>query len=150
MSRDHHFQAMLLRGLALERDEGTRVPRGDETGCDRRLHRRASPEQTERLGDRDTMLAEALSDVLMRDAELVDEPAQATSFLDRVQVGALQVLDQAQDELLVISGLGADNRRHGLEAGEPRRTPASLARDQLVTVGESPDEQRLQDTVEPD
>src|SRR5438552_5546311 len=114
------------------------------------MHCCASPQQTERLGYRYTMLAEALSDVLVREAELVDEPAQAASFLDRIEVGALQVLDQAEDELLVVSRFSADHRRHTLEAGEPRRAPPSLARDQLITVGEAPDEKRLQHAVETD
>jgi len=96
------------------------------------------------------MLAYALRDVLVSDTKLLDEPAQAASFFDGVEVGALQVLDQAQDELLVVPCFSAYHRRHGLEAGKPRRPPASLSRDQLVAVGESPHEQRLQDAVEPD
>jgi hypothetical protein len=37
---------------------------------------------------------------------------------------------------------------HGLQAGEPRRAPAPLAGDQLITVRQGPHEQRLQHAVE--
>src|SRR5437868_15109192 len=96
------------------------------------------------------MFAEALRDLLVGDAESLDEAPQSARFFDRVEVGALQVLDEPQHELLVVPRFGADNRRHRVEPGQPGSAPAALARDQLVTVGKAPDEQRLQNTVKAD
>src|SRR5207302_1251900 len=79
-----------------------------------------------------------------------DEPAQAASFFDWVEVGALKVFDQAEHELLVIAGVAAYDRGYRVETGEPRRAPPALAGDELVTVGQPPHEKRLQHAVKPD
>src|SRR3989454_6068477 len=72
MLRDDHFQALLLRSLALERDESARVSRADHGRGDRGLHGGASTEQSERLGDGNAMFAETVSDLLVGEPELLD------------------------------------------------------------------------------
>jgi len=134
MLRDHHFQALLLGGLALERDEGARVSRADDGRGDRRLHGGASTQQTEGLGDGNAMLAETVRDLLVREPELLDQPAQAARLFDRVEVGALQVFDEAEHELSIVAGVAAHHRRHRLKTGEPRGAPPALAGDQLISV----------------
>src|SRR5262245_22205075 len=86
----------------------------------------------------------------MREAELLDEASQPAGLLDRVEVGALQVLDEAEHKLLVVARLAADDRRHGVKTREPRRAPAALAGDELVAIGQPAYEQRLEHAVQSD
>ena len=83
----------------------------------------------------------------MSEAELFNEAAQPASLLDRVEIGALQVLDKAEHELRVIACVAAYNRGHGGEPREPRGSPPAFAGDELVPVRERPHEQRLQDSM---
>ena len=59
--------------------------------------------------------------------ELVRQDAQAVRLLDRVQVLALEVLDQAQQEALGLLRLFADKRGHSIQARQSRSTPAPLS-----------------------
>ena len=93
------------------------------------------------------MPADALGDVVMREPELFDEPVQTARLLNGIEVGALQVLDEAEHELLVAAGFGADDRRHAGEAGHARGAPAAFAGDELVALEVPADEQRLQHAV---
>ena len=86
----------------------------------------------------------------MRKAELLDQAAKAACLFDRVEVGALQVFDQAEHQLLVVARVTADDGGDRLQAGQPCGSPSALARDQLIAIRERPDEQRLQHTMEPD
>src|SRR5947207_6707106 len=88
----------------------------------------------------------ARGEILLREGELVDQLAIGARRLDRVEILALQVLDQRQLELLAIGKL-ANDRRDPLEAGHPRGTDASLAGDELITVDRLGHEDRLDDAV---
>ena len=81
-----------------------------------------------------------------RERELVDELAVGARRLDRVEVLALEVLDERELELLAIGEL-ADDRRDALQAGEPRGADAALAGDELVAVDRLGDEDRLDHAV---
>jgi hypothetical protein len=96
------------------------------------------------------MLAHALRDLFMREAELFDQPAQTVRFFDGVEVGALQVFDEAEHELFIVPSVAAHDRGHSGETCEARGSPTALTRDELITVGVFADEQRLQDAVQPD
>src|SRR5438105_3738318 len=123
------------------------MSRGDDAGRDGRLYGRASAEQPQRLRDRHAMLAEAIGHLFMSEAELFDEAAQPASLLDRVQVGALQILDKAEHELRVIVCVTADDRGHGGEPREPGGSPSAFAGNELIPVRKRPHEQRLQDSM---
>ncbi len=78
--------------------------------------------------------------------ELVDEASEAVRGLDRVEILALQVLDERDLEL--IDGVQlADDRRDALEPGPPGGTPATLPGDQLVALEGLRHEDRLEDPV---
>src|SRR5437764_12979890 len=83
----------------------------------------------------------------MSEAELFNEAAQTASLFDRVEVGALQVLDKAEHELRVIACVAAYNRGDGGEPREPRGSPPPFARDALIPVRDRPHEHRLQDSM---
>ena len=73
---------------------------------------------------------------LLGQPELLDQLAVGVRLVDRVEVGALHVLDERELELLAIREL-ADERRDPLEADDPRRADAPLAGDELVAVDAS-------------
>src|SRR5439155_16372693 len=104
---DHDLETMFLRRLALERDESACVSRGDDARRNGRLHGRASAEKSQRLRYRDPILAEPMRNLLMGQPELFDQASQAACLLDRIEVGALQVFDQAEHQLLVVTGVTA-------------------------------------------
>ena len=74
------------------------------------------------------------------------ELAVRERLLDRVEVGALHVLDERDLELVAIGEL-ADERGDVVEAGEARRAHATLAGDELVAVEGLRDEDRLEHAV---
>src|SRR5690606_34179691 len=80
-----------------------------------------------------TRAADGLRDLLVRQPELVGETVQRFGLLDRVQVFALQVLDQRDRERGLVVELANDDRDL-LQAGAPRRVPAALAGDDLIGV----------------
>ena len=53
-------------------------------------------EQAQRVGHRRAVLADPLRQLLLRVAELVDEPLVGLGLFDRVEVLALQVLDERE------------------------------------------------------
>jgi len=59
------------------------------------LDRRASIEEPEGLSHRDAVLPDLLRDLLVGQAKLLGESLEAARLFDRVEVCALQVLDEA-------------------------------------------------------
>jgi hypothetical protein len=96
------------------------------------------------------VFADALSDLLVCETEFLYEPAEAAGFFDGVEVSALQVLDEAQDELFVVAGIAAHHCGHGCEAGQARGSPPALSRDELIAVSEPADQQWLEDPMQAD
>ena len=96
------------------------------------------------------MLAEPMRNLLMGQPELFDQASQAACLLDRIEVGALQVFDEAKHQLLVVAGVTAHDRGHLVEPGQARGTPAAFAGDELEPIRELAHEQRLQHPVQPD
>jgi len=69
----------------------------------------------------------------VRAAEVVEELAVGGSFLERVQFGAVQVLQQRIPEHVVVGGPTHDRRDHA-QPGLLRRPPPPLAHDQLEAL----------------
>src|SRR5450759_1602043 len=96
------------------------------------------------------MLADPLRDLFVRETELLGQAPQAARFLNGIEVGALQVLDESENELLVVACVAPHDRRDGGQSREPRCAPPALTGDQLEAVGQLSHEQRLEHAVEPD
>ena len=105
-------------------------------------------EQAQRVRDRRARPADALRrSCSWVKPELVDELAIGERLLDRVEVRALEVLDERDLELVAVGEL-ADDGRDPLEAGRDRgRADAALAGDELVAVERLGDEDRLEHAV---
>ena len=67
-------------------------------------------------------------------------------FLERIEIGALDVLDDGQLELVAVGEL-PDHRRDALQTGRAGRADPALAGDQDVTVEGLRHDHRLQDPV---
>ena len=87
-----------------------------------------------------------LSDIVLRMAVTLDELAVTLRLLDRVQVLALDVLDQ-RDLGCGRSVNFANDRRNGVQAGTLRRAPSALSRDDLEPVTMGPKQNRLKDAA---
>src|SRR5690606_7136656 len=117
---------------------------GDDTGADGRR----KLQETQRVGYRRPVFAEAGRERLLRVAVLSREPVERLGELHRVQVLALHVLDEGELE----RGLRRDvfdDDEHLAQARALRRTPSALARDdlELVLTGQAADDDRLEQPV---
>ena len=106
-------------------------------------------QQAQGIGDRDAALADALCDLVLRVAAGLHEPSVAARLLDRIEVGALQILDEGQ--LQVLEPLGrAYHGGNGRESGKARCSKAPLAGDDAVAVAIGLNHERLQHPVRGD
>ena len=129
-----------------EAAERSAVTLGQAPVGDRRLDARRQVEKAQRVGDGRASSTDPAGDVVLAEAELVDELPIGLGRLERVEVLALEVLDERELELVTIGEL-ADDRRDPLEAGGLRGTKAALAGDELVAVDGLGDQDRLEDAV---
>ena len=83
-------------------------------------------------------------DLLLGEAELVLQAVERLRLLDRVQLLALDVLDEGQLEEVLVRDLAHRDRDRG-EAGRLRRPEAPLPRDDLVALSPPPHQDRLHD-----
>ena len=103
-------------------------------------------QQPHAIGDRRAALADFLRDILLPQAEFLGQPREGQRFFDRVQVLALQVLDERELQHLLV-GRRADNGRRLQQADLARRAPAALPGDELILAIPLPHDERLDDAV---
>src|SRR5207249_11042627 len=115
-----------------------------------RLERDACLREGHRLRRRGRMLTRSLCDLLVREAELLDQASQAPWLLDGIEVRPLEIFDDAEDQLLVVARLAAHDRGHLAQTRKARGTPTPLAGDELESVGELAHQDGLQHAVQPD
>ncbi|GIU90254.1 MAG: hypothetical protein KatS3mg010_1353 [Acidimicrobiia bacterium] len=143
-----------LRELLLERairgpEERARVAHPQRAVLHVPLDRRRELEQPEHVGDRRPGLADPLGHLVVREVEVLDQLLVGRRLLQRVQLLALDVLD---DGLLQHRGVVGvpDDGGDRLEADPAGGPPATLAGDELEGVALLPDEHRLEDAHLPD
>ena len=104
-------------------------------------------EQSKQIRDRRALLADAVRDFLLSQPQVVDEGLESKRRLQRVQLLALDVLDQRDLEKLIVADVAYQSR--DLEqAGTLRSTPAALTDDQLVfTIFDRAYDDRLDDAL---
>src|SRR6187431_2780730 len=87
-------------------------------------------QHAQQICDRCAIFPHGVSDMLLSQAELVDEPLVALRLLERVEVGTLQILDECEGEhrpVVEVADDGGD-----LRPAEPAdRAQATLASDEL-------------------
>ena len=105
--------------------------------------------QAKRVGDMAPAFADDAGDVAVRIAVIGAELGVARGLFERVEVGALHVLDDGDLERFAVAGLD-DEDRDLVQPGPLRRPPAALAGDDLVGVrdaGDGADDNRLDDAA---
>ena len=89
-----------------------------------------------------------LGDVFLAHPKFIRQPRVSLRFLYRIQVGALQVLNERQLKNFEVGG-GANDDRRPREAGFLGRTPPPFACDQFMFPADVPDHEWLNDPVLP-
>ena len=105
-------------------------------------------EQAEEVRDRRPLLPNPLRDLFLRQAELLVELVVCVGLFDRVQVLALDVLDQRDLKHVAIGHRFLDDHRHGVQTSLLRRTEPPLTCNETVSVVTSfGNYERLDDAV---
>ena len=121
-------------------------PALEPSGDEHRLDRVRKGEQAQGVRDGRTALAEAARDVFLGEVVLFDELREAGGFFDRVEILALQVLDDGDFERVAVVAL-ADDRRNGRALQRGAGAPATLARDEFVSRIAPADDDRHQHAI---
>ena len=96
-----------------------------------RLHGFRQLQQTQHVGEMTATLADHFRQALLCVLKPLDQIAIATRLFERIEIGALDILDQRDLEMLLIGQIAHDDGQR-MHAGPLRRPPAPLARHDLV------------------
>ena len=119
----------------------------DVAGQQHGLYRIGQVQQTQQVGGCAARTADGLCRLLVGVIELVDQTLDGACLFQRVQVLALDVLDQRQGQCVFVADL-LDDHRHRGQLGQRGRAETALTRDDLVpAIVEGPDHQRLQQAM---
>jgi hypothetical protein len=136
-------EALLLGVLETEQDFGMthgQAPLGQV--C---LDFRVEFHKAHRIGNSGPAFADALGDLFLSQAEFLGKTAVSGGFLEGVQVGPLEVLDQRQLQDFLIGGF-ADNDRGLAQADFEGCAHTALTGDEFVFSTRQSDDQGLDDT----
>ena len=118
----------------------------EPTVGDRGLDPGRQLEQSEGVGHGRAGSTDPRRDLVLAQPEVVDQLAIGVGGLERIEILALEVLDEGELELIAIGELPHDGR-DPLETGRLGGAKAALAGDELVAIDRFGDEDRLEDAV---
>ena len=122
---------LLARGR--QREQRARVAHLELAFLDQRADGLRQVEQAQQVRHRRARAADGLGGLLVRELELADQARERERLLERVQVLALDVLDEGErDGMLVVDA--PQHRRDLVQARHLRGAPAALAGDDLVAL----------------
>ena len=110
------------------------------------LHLRRQLQQPHAIGHGRATLADFLRDVFLAQAKFLGEAGEGVRFFDRVEVFALEILDERELEDILVGSFADDDRRFH-EPNLLRSTPAAFTGDELVGIPALPGNERLDDAV---
>ncbi len=125
-------QPVLLLGV-LDREQRPSVPRREHAGRHAPLHRRRQTQQPQGVGDLRAGAPDALGQLVVRAVEVLEQLVVGRGLFQRVELSAVQVLQQRVQQHLLVVGRPDDRwdlRQARLTAG----APAPLAHDELVAL----------------
>jgi len=102
-------------------------------------------EETQRVRDRGAGLRHLVRELCLRHSVLGEEPAVPSRLFNRVEVPALEVLDQRELEGACLVG-GVHHDRDSFETGLPSGAPPTLSCNNLVTLPQRAHDDRLEQT----
>lgn len=103
----------------------------NDAGCNSSLHQRREPKQTQGIGDLRTRPSDPLGQFLLGTTEIFKQLTIGSCFFQRVQLGAMQVLQQRISQKVRIIHI-PNNRRNSGKAGIFSSTQPSLTHDELI------------------
>ena len=115
-----------------QRQQRSRVSHVELVGQQQRLHRLRELGQPQQIAHRAARTADGRCSGVVRQLEFLDQARNALRLFERIEVFALNVLDQRQGERRLIRH-AAHQRRNVLEARTLRGAPAAFAGDDLET-----------------
>src|SRR5699024_8418364 len=107
-----------------------RVAGAQDTGTHPRLHLRRQVQQPESVGDVRSRAAQPLGELAVRGPEVVQELLVGSGLLQRVELLALEVLQERVPEQFVVTR-APDDRGYALETGLLAGPPPALPHDEL-------------------
>ena len=110
------------------------------------LDRLSQVEQTQLVAHRGARTSDRVRHLLVGQVEFLDQAVESCRLLERIQIFALDILDQRNRR----RGFGiqfTNHRRHLLQTRQLRRTPATFTGDQLVMISFRSKDYGLHDTL---
>ena len=142
---DHRIEDTILEFGGESADRST-MALGQSPVGDRGLDTRSEIEQAQCVRDRRARAPHTGREPILGEPEFVDELAIGIGGFDRVEILALEVLDQSEFELMAIGKL-ANQSGDAIKTGRLGRPEAPLTSDELVAVDRLSHEDRLKDAV---
>ena len=143
---DNVFREEQLFFLRLEREEHFGVADRDPGLGQITLYLLVKIEKAHAVCDRRPALSDLLRDIFLTEMEFSREPGKSARFLDRIEVFALQVLDECEFEDVLVGGFANDHRRL-LQSDPLRGAPAAFSGNELEFVAAFAGNQRLNNSV---
>jgi len=116
-----------------EAEQGACMAHFELTGLDAFLHALVELLQAQQIADAGARTPDGLGNLLVGEAEVVDQAGNGTRLFERVQVLTLDVFNERDGGGGLVREVAHDPR-HGLEAGDLGGAPAALAGDQFITL----------------
>jgi hypothetical protein len=143
---------LMRRALLVEprqRQQRPRVPHFQIPVLKQLPHRRHQVQKAQQVGHCHSRFADGIRHLLLRQFKLFLQAQQRVGFLERVEILALDVLDQRHRDRAVIGDI-FDDDRDAVETCHLAGTPTPFTGDDLVTTGRpGPDDDRLHHPLSP-
>ena len=104
---------------------------GENVGGHPALHQRRQLEQPKRIGHLRARPADAVSELLVSRAEVLEQLLVGRGLFQRVQLAAVKVFQECIAKQVIIRGV-ADNCGDGVQACGLNGTPAAFAHDEFI------------------
>ena len=138
----HHHPRQLRLIFLRQGEQGAGVAHAEQPLVDQLLDRLGQFQQAQQVADGDAGAADRLGHLHVGQLELVDQALQGHRLFQRVEVLALDVLDQ-RDRRRGLAVDVLDHRRDRIQPGDLRRAPAPLAGDQFEVTALAAHHDRL-------
>ena len=127
-------------------EDGAGMAHGEALLGDEELYMLGQAEEAKHIGDGAALFAGAFADLIVAEVQFAAEAFEGVGDFNRVEVFALDVLDEGNFEEAVVGEVLDDDGYFG-EASESGGTPAAFARDELIAVIFPANDEWLDDAV---